>query len=454
MQPLHPSAMSQLDRAIAGEIWSEPRAYRNLVEMCDRFGPRFAGRSGYDQAADWIQARLEAFGLRNVGQEAFAHLGWERGEAVLEVVEPYSATFPALALPYSPSAVVEGEIVDLWSAPPEAYVQDQLGDRIVLTSGASVGAVRSMHRTEKYARAVAAGATAFVFANGADGQLLPTGSLAHGRAGEIPGVGVSAETARAVQRWLARGPVRVRLTVRGCAAHRSRSHNVIAELPGACPDGPEVVLCAHLDSHDIAPGAEDNGSGVVSVLEAARALAALDVGLPGAVRVILFGAEEIGLLGSSVYVQTHGQMLERVRMVLNADTTGMPGILVVGLNGWPELVQVFESYAKYVDCEAAVVDHVVPYSDHFPFALAVIPSAMVSSRSYPGRNGYGHTSGDTLDKVSARQLQTTAAALARLTVRILAEGNWPARRPPQAVRDLLIRQGLDEPLRLDGRWPF
>lgn len=444
----------ELEKAVAGEVWSGPRVYRDLIELCDRFGPRFAGTPGYDQAADWVQARLEAYGLRRVHQEGFEHVGWERGQASLEVLEPYHAVFPALALPYSPRGTVEAEIADLWSAPPEDYEAERIGGQLVLTSGATAPGVRSMHRTERYARTVAAGGAGFCFGSGTEGQLPPTGSLAHGRAGEIPGIGISAETAQALQRWLVQGPVRARLTVRGGGPRPARSHNVIGEWPGADPAGPEVVLCAHLDSHDIAPGSEDNGSGTVVVMEAARALATVGATLPGTVRFILFGAEEIGLLGSGEYVKAHQEELEHVRMVLNVDCTSMPGTLVLGLNGWPELVSTFESHMQSIDREARVVNRLVPYSDHFPFALVGVPATMVSSAAHAGVRGYAHTSADTVDKASARQLQGAAVSMARLAMRILSEDRWPAHRTLEEMRDMLIEQGIDEPLRLDGRWPY
>jgi len=173
------------------------------------------------------------------------------------------------------------------------------------------------------------------------------------------------------------------------------------------------------------------------------------------VRVVLFAAEELGLLGAQAYVRSHAAELDRVRLVLNADVTGTPGKLFVALQGCPELLSLIREYARTADAEAQVVDHLVPYSDHFPFSLAGVASVMVASLGGPGSRGFAHTSADTLDKVSAVRLQATAMILARLVVRASLEGEWPGRRhTAEQVREMLVKSGLEEPLRLDGRWPF
>ena len=51
--------------------------------------------------------------------------------------------------------------------------------------------------------------------------------------------------------------------------------NVVAEIAGSELSHEWVLLGAHLDSWDLGTGAQDNGTGVVMVLEAARAIASL-----------------------------------------------------------------------------------------------------------------------------------------------------------------------------------
>lgn len=63
-----------------------------------------------------------------------------------------------------------------------------------------------------------------------------------------------------------------------------------------------VILGAHYDSRpysELAPGADDNGSGIAAVLEAARVLKNID--LPYTIILALWDEEEIGLIGSKAY---------------------------------------------------------------------------------------------------------------------------------------------------------
>ncbi|MEV6400736.1 M28 family peptidase [Streptomyces sp. NPDC051907] len=79
---------------------------------------------------------------------------------------------------------------------------------------------------------------------------------------------------------------------------RLTGENLLAELPGADPDRPTVVVGAHLDTVDGSPGADDNASGVAALLEIARLLGGLPQ--PPPVALMVFDMEELGLIGSRV----------------------------------------------------------------------------------------------------------------------------------------------------------
>jgi hypothetical protein len=84
-------------------------------------------------------------------------------------------------------------------------------------------------------------------------------------------------------------------------------NNLVIELPGKTNPSRVVIVGAHLDStagnpwgnENVAPGADDDGSGTVGMLELARALKGLD--LPFTVRLVHFTGEEQGLWGSYAY---------------------------------------------------------------------------------------------------------------------------------------------------------
>uniref|UniRef100_UPI00397DF67B M20/M25/M40 family metallo-hydrolase n=1 Tax=Salmonella sp. SAL4458 TaxID=3159913 RepID=UPI00397DF67B len=63
-----------------------------------------------------------------------------------------------------------------------------------------------------------------------------------------------------------------------------------------------VVVGAHRDSVPEGPGITDNGSGTATLLELARQLPRLGVNVKNKVRFAFWGAEELGLFGSTAYV--------------------------------------------------------------------------------------------------------------------------------------------------------
>ena len=83
------------------------------------------------------------------------------------------------------------------------------------------------------------------------------------------------------------------------------SINVVGEIPGTTKADELVMLGGHLDSTAAALGATDNGAGCAVMMEAVRILKALDLPLARTVRLVLWGGEEQGLLGSKAYVKEH-----------------------------------------------------------------------------------------------------------------------------------------------------
>ncbi len=83
------------------------------------------------------------------------------------------------------------------------------------------------------------------------------------------------------------------------------SVNVVAEIPGTTKADELVMMGGHLDSTAAALGATDNGAGCAVMMEAVRILKALDLPLARTVRIVLWGGEEQGLLGSKAYVKEH-----------------------------------------------------------------------------------------------------------------------------------------------------
>ena len=146
------------------------------------------------------------------------------------------------------------------------------------------------------------------------------------------------------------GPMRVRLKVTGerGAAGMHEIWNTFGLLRGERFPDEWVIAGAHRDAWT--PGAEDNVSGTVSVLEAARALAALARQGIRPARSILFAtwdAEEWGLIGSIEWVEEmEDSLLAHAVAYINED--GAVGGSQFGGGGSPSLKPLFRDAARAV----------------------------------------------------------------------------------------------------------
>lgn len=102
--------------------------------------------------------------------------------------------------------------------------------------------------------------------------------------------------------------------------------NKVVIIPGHGPNTDEIILMtAHMDSistapNTNAPGAEDNGSGVAALMEAARLFRFYK--FDRTIKIIFFTGEEQGLLGSVAYVADHPEEMEHIVGVVNLDMFG------------------------------------------------------------------------------------------------------------------------------------
>jgi Zn-dependent M28 family amino/carboxypeptidase len=433
-----------VDQEIVGDVYTSSEPLDNLITLCDGFGSRFGGTPGERQAAEFFRDKMVEYGLSNVRLEPVEYVGWTRGSAQLKVISPIQKTVPCISLPHSPAASLEAVLVDMGDGAPVDFDRkaDAIKSHIVMTTSVvnPKQSKRWIHRSEKYGRSILAGATGFIFVNHYPGFGPATGGVGHDGEGHIPAISISKEDGAHLQRLMKRhGELKVRLvTTDQCRP--MTSWNIMGDRPGASEEKQVVMLGCHYDGHDISQGAEDPASGAVSVLEAARVLAKYAPPLPHTIRFVLWGIEEIGLLGSREYVKTHADELSQIRFYLNMDSAGArSNNRDIVLNEWPELEPSLLRWRDEMALDFSVAQSVSAFSDHFPFFMAGVPTGGMQSaeRSLEGR-GYGHTQYDTVDKVQQADLREASALAARLMLRLASDESWPvARRDEQVVLDLL-----------------
>lgn len=255
---------------------------------------------------------------------------------------------------------------------------------------------------EKTANVAAAGALGAVIYNREPGSFQ--GAIQELAA--IPVVAISQQDGQALIELLAAQPLDAELQV-DASVVESTSHNVVATLDR--PGEARVVLGAHYDSVEAGPGANDNASGTATVLELARVLPAQQ--LPYDLAFVLFGAEEIGLVGSRQYVAgLTPQQREHVVAMLNFDMVGVGERPLVG--GSDDLVELAQAQAQEQGLEVGELGSALDgRSDHGSFLEAGIPAVFF----HRGDDPRYHTAEDQAQYVAATALdQAGELALALL----------------------------------------
>lgn len=442
--------MVQLPPPVVGDARTSSFHWAILQDLVD-IDSRMAGQEGERRAAERVRRGLDEAGARNVHLDTFEIDGWWRGESSMEVANGtdrlYDADHDVLGLPGTPTATVEGPVVDVGMGTRADVEVADLGDSVALVSSESPSD-RSIHRMEKFVNVLEGGASGFVFRNHVPGCLPPTGEIGYGtRPAPIPGVGVSAELGERLRRRAADGDS---VTLSVSAEHAAAtSQNVVADLG---PDtGDHVRLTCHYDAHDISEGANDNGAGTAILCEIARLLSGLDAQLDRRVRFTAFGAEEVGMKGA--YHAASTSALGDLRCLINLDGAGQsrnPRLRTAGFEG---LVSLYESVTDEYDIPLRTEDELSAHADQWAFTERGVPTGLVVAHREQAGRGWGHTHADTLDKLDVRDLRDFSVLNAAVVLAAAQDDRAFEPQSPAAIRER-VDEDLERELRAGGRWHF
>ena len=361
-RPTRATIVDQLPRALSvARMRADLRALERIADR--NGGNRAAGTPGYAASVRYVRAEL-----RRAGYEpravAFPFVEYlerlERGQQVA----PLQRDLPVEALEYSPSTPQGGIRARLVASGDGCAAEDFTAVR---------GLIALVERgtcffSEKAANAHAAGASALLVFNNEPGPL--DGTLGDPQASAIPVAGI----ARNLGQELAAATNAIVEIEIVAVTRRSTSHNVTADVQVRAPR--VLVIGAHLDSVRAGPGINDNATGVVTVLEIARALKKRS--FPLAVRFALWGAEELGLIGSRAYAPTVGR--DDVSGYLNFDVLGSPS-RPYGVYQDSRYASRWLRYFERHGIRATTVD-LQGRSDHASFAARGFPVGGLSAGGY------------------------------------------------------------------------
>ncbi len=327
----------------------------------NRFGGRETGSNAYNDAAEWAVWQFGQWGLEAELDEAGeVPVGFNRGPWFGKMVVPaekslffgtpsFTAGTKGLqrghvailkADPFSiPGRNPSPENVEKKRAAVEAAVSEVRENAAafkgawILIAGVNSGFARDGRRgTPEYSDAtlipaltealVEAGALGTIQSSKTepfrilDGfvaswdklPVLPDIKMAEDQYNEIKGLvekGERVELEFDIRNWFKMGPVKY--------------HNVVATLRGTEFPDEYIVLGGHFDCFSGATGAVDDGSGFAPAMEAIRLIQAAGGRPRRSIVVILFAAEEIGLVGSQAWLKKRPELHSRIMMMINRD---------------------------------------------------------------------------------------------------------------------------------------
>ena len=391
------------DHKVIKEINAE-NIYNNIVTLSKN--PRIAGTESEDQAVQYVKKQFESYGY-DVEVQPFQYYGYTSPHTTEFKVDGYNGTLNPSAFTYTVSGNVAGELVYAGLGTVDELRNTDLTGKIALIKRGDISFA------EKVLNAAERGAAGVVIFNNVAGTI--NGTLGGANDKYVPAVSLTKAEGDVLADQLASGEKLVAtLKIEGARTGESTSHNVIATKKPTNKKKDTnniIVISSHHDSVPGAPGANDNASGTAMTLELARVFK--NVPTDTEIRFITFGAEELGLIGSTYYVNNlSDDEINRTIANFNLDMVGSRAagdLVMLTLDGKPNLVTELAQASS-----SRLNGSVTPFgqggrSDHVPFAEAGIPAALfIHSPSEP----WYHTPEDTSDKISIEKLQDVAEIVA------------------------------------------
>ncbi len=404
---------------------NEPKVQEHLVYLTERIGPRLTSSPNLTRACQWARARFEAFGLK-AWLETWGTfpVGFERGPADGRMLAPleirYSFTTNAWS-PGTPGPVRARAVLAPANLEELEVRRDELRGAWVV----DLPALQRPRRAEREAldQALAELGIAGRVRDASSGELLYAFGDHEIEWSALPTL-VSINLLEAlyedlVERLQRREAVELEFDIDNrFLPGPVPLYNVIAELPGTELPDEYVIVGGHIDSWDPARGAQDNGTGVATTIEAARLLVAAGAEPKRTIRFMLWSGEEQGLFGSRGYVESHPDEMSRISAVFVHDEGTN---YLSGLAGPKALVDELElafQPVKTLDAKKPFQieenDGLSPFagSDHGAFIAAGVPAF---SWEQSGRTDYGkswHTQYDTLEYVVPEYQEHSAMVVA------------------------------------------
>lgn len=428
-------------------------------ELLDVIGPRLVGTPQMKNAHDWAVATYKEWGIAAKNEEWGNWRGWERGITHIDLISPRNVSLSGTQLAWNPSTSKEGITAEIITIPEVAdslafskWLPNVKGKFVLVSMQQLTGrpdynweefatdasfekmkadrnkqsnawqqrilntGYTSQNINEAFEKAGAAGIVQSRWSKGfGANKIFSAGTK------KIPVVDLSLEDYGMLYR-LAEHKKQPKIKVVALSKELGivPTFNTIATLTGTEFPDEYVVLSAHFDSWDGATGATDNGTGTITMMEAARILKKV---YPNPKRTIIighWGSEEQGLNGSRAFVEDHPEVVAGLQALFNQDNgTGR----VVRLSG-QGFLHAYDYLGRWLEAvPEEITEHIattfpgVPGrggSDYASFVAAGAPAFSLSSLSWSYSYYTWHTNLDTYDKIVFDDVRNNAILTAIL----------------------------------------
>ena len=400
-----------------------------VTSLTTEVGPRLAGSQAEARARVWAIKTLTERGFANVRNEPFEMNAWERHEEGAEILTPYPQPLAVTALGGSVSTKEDGlsaevelfETLEDLKRAPAGSLSDRIayvGHAMQRTQDGSSYGYFNEARTAGPSIAAGKGAVGYLIRSvGTDSHRFPhTGSLRYQQGvPRIPALALSNPDADQLERIAGDGKtLSVRIKVDSSEVPAAQSGNVIAEVVGREVPEEIVVIGAHLDSWDLGTGAIDDGAGVGITMAALELIKDAGLAPRRTIRLVLWGAEEVGLLGAKAYRDRYEAALGQHVIGSESDFGGGRVWKVTADSRTDAGDALFAEIARLL----APIG-IAPGSDNqpgggpdlYPLIAAGVPTLRLHQ---DGRDYFDlhHTADDTVDKLDAASLDQNVAAFA------------------------------------------
>lgn len=339
-ETLHYLSDSAVIKKITDEVMKNSTAYDNLRFLCKKIGPRLSGSANALKAVYATQKMLKDAGADTVYLQPCMVPHWVRGAKETGYFsvggKKYNLNLTALGNSEgSNGKPVEGDIAEVKTMEELKRLGNSVKGKIVffniemnptyITTFSAYGE-SGIGRRSGPAQAAKYGAIGVMvrsLASNADDHPHTGTTQYNDSFPKIPAVAISTNDANLLSKMVAsgkkvKGVFQTDCTMLGLVP----SYNVIGELKGS--EFPDIVLTVggHLDSWDLAEGAQDDGAGVMQSIEVIRALKAAGTKPKRTVRAVLFMNEENGSGGAAAYLAEAKKNKQSYLFALESDGGG------------------------------------------------------------------------------------------------------------------------------------